>query len=299
MRLGLLGYPLGHSLSPVMHTAALAELGLTGWRYDALPTPPEHLAAALAALRSGDWAGVNVTVPHKEAVLPHLDALTPVAEAIGAVNTILVQPDPAGGAPRLLGHNTDAAGFLADLHAHGVRVERKRVLILGAGGSARSAVAGCAGIGAQIRVVARRRAQVEALGGVGRVEFFPWTRLGLMQAAENCRLVVNCTPLGMHPQVDASPWLDTVAWPARAFAYDMVYNPAETRFVQQARRAGLQACTGLGMLVEQGALALEQWTGRTAPRGVMRAAAEQALISPGLPSSPVADPGGPATGATE
>ncbi|MBP7692439.1 MAG: shikimate dehydrogenase [Anaerolineales bacterium] len=281
MRLGLLGYPLGHSLSPAMHTAALAAAGLSDWRYAALPTPPEHLAAAVAALRAGDFAGVNVTVPHKEAVLPLLDALTPEAKAIGAVNTIVAQP--AGGAVHLLGDNTDAAGLLADLRACAVHLERHRVLILGAGGAARAAVAACLAGGAQVRVVARRRAQAEALNQVGRVTHFPWTRLGLMQAAENCRLVINCTPLGMAPQVDASPWLDSVAWPSRAFIYDLVYNPSETRFIHQARRAGLEACTGLGMLVEQGALAFELWTGQTAPRAVMRAAAERALAAAPAP----------------
>jgi shikimate dehydrogenase len=128
-----------------------------------------------------------------------------------------------------------------------------------------------------MRVVARRREQVEALESVGRVEFFPWTRLGLMQASENCRLILNCTPLGMAPEADASPWLETVSWPPRAFAYDLVYNPPETRFVHQARRAGLRAATGLGMLVEQGALAFELWTRRVAPRDLMRQAAETAL----------------------
>lgn len=290
MRLGLLGFPLGHSLSPAMHSAALAALGLAGWRYEALPTPPEHLAAAVGALRSGDFAGVNVTVPYKEAVLPLLDVLTPVAQAIGAVNTVVVQRE-AGGPVRLLGHNTDAAGLLADLRHLEVRVERKRVMILGAGGSARAAVAACSGVGAQVRVVARRREQAEALEAVGRVEFFPWTRLGLMQASENCRLILNCTPLGMQPQTDASPWLETVSWPPRAFAYDLVYNPPETLFVQQARRAGLRAATGLGMLVEQGALALEQWTGRAAPRDVMRAAAERALLSSPPPGAPAVEQG--------
>jgi shikimate dehydrogenase len=242
-------------------------------------------------LRSTDYAGANVTVPHKEAVIAFLDGLTPVAQAIGAVNTIVKQDD------RLIGHNTDAAGLLADWHNLGVDVARKRVLIMGAGGVARAAVAACAGVGAQIRIVARRHVQADSLEGVGRVEVFPWTRLGLMQASDDCLLVANCTPLGMWPDVDASPWLETVPWPSGAFAYDMVYNPPETRFVRQARKARLRAETGLGMLVEQGALAFELWTGRTAPRPLMRRAAERALVSPPVPSSPaprgVDEPGSP------
>jgi shikimate dehydrogenase len=164
-------------------------------------------------------------------------------------------------------------------------VTRKRVLILGAGGAARAAVAACCSVGAQARVVARRHEQADALESVGRVEIFPWTRRGLMQAADGVTLIVNCTPLGMAPDVDASPWPVTLALP-RAVVYDMVYNPPETRLVRMARQAERRAVTGLGMLVEQGALAFELWTGKTAPRALMRQAAEQALLSPQPPSSP-------------
>lgn len=285
MRLGLLGYPVSHSVSPAMQTAALAAAGLTDWRYEALPTPPEQVEAAVKALRAGDFAGVNVTVPHKQAVLPYLDELTPVAQAIGAVNTVVVQRDPAGGPVRLVGHNTDAPGLLADLRAWGVPVERKRVMVLGAGGSARAAVAACAGAGAHVRVMARRHEQADELKVAGHITYYPWTRLGLIQASDNCRLILNCTPLGMSPNVDASPWLETAPWPAEAFVYDLVYNPPETVLVRQARRAGLKAVTGLGMLVEQGALAFELWTGRAPDRAVMRAAAEQALAHPQPPAS--------------
>src|SRR5215470_10599062 len=123
-----------------MHNAALAEAGLEGWVYRANPVPPETLAQALARLREPDLAGANVTVPHKQAVMPLLDGVTPVAEAIGAVNTVVKQPDGC-----LIGHNTDAAGFLADLYTLDVHIAGRPVLVLGAGGSARAVVAGCAG----------------------------------------------------------------------------------------------------------------------------------------------------------
>src|SRR5258707_10554271 len=110
MKLQLLGYPLGHSVSPAMHSAALGEAGVDGWTYTLQPVPPEALPAAVEALRQPDSAGANVTVPHKQAIMPLLDGVTPVARAIGAVNTVVKQPDGS-----LLGHNTDAAGFLADL----------------------------------------------------------------------------------------------------------------------------------------------------------------------------------------
>jgi shikimate dehydrogenase len=253
-----------------MHNAALAEAGLD-WRYDALPAPPAGLAEAVRRIRGEDFAGANVTVPHKEAVVPLLDGLTPVAEAIGAVNTLFKQEG------RLLGHNTDAAGFLADLHAHGARAAESLVLILGAGGAARAVVAACAGVGAEVRVVARRREQAEALNSIAPVQVFDWSPLGLLQACDDCALIVNATPLGMTPLVEGTPWIEGTPFPPDAFVYDLVYNPPETLFVRQARTAGLRAATGLGMLVEQGALAFELWTGRPAPRAVMRRAAEEKI----------------------
>ncbi len=283
MRLALLGYPLSHSLSPAMHNAALAHVGLDDWCYAAWPVEPARLSEAVAALRGGEYSGANVTTPHKAAVIPFLDGLTPVAQAIGAVNTILKYPHasaPSGerGEGDLIGHNTDAAGWLADLHALGVTITGRPVLVLGAGGAARAAVAGAAGIGASVRVIARRREQSSDLQSlIPNLEIFDYTPAALRRASVGCALIVNCTPLGMTPRVEASPWLDDVPFPPGAFVYDMVYNPAETRLTQQAKSAGLRAATGLGMLVEQGALAFELWTGRPAPRALMRAAAEAEL----------------------
>jgi shikimate dehydrogenase len=272
MKLALLGYPLAHSLSPGMHNAALEAVGLSDWRYDSLPVEPERLGEAVAAIRGDDYAGANVTVPHKEASLPFLDGVTPVAEAIGAVNTLFKKDG------RLLGHNTDAAGLLADLHAQGVHIAKRPVLILGAGGAARAAVAACAGSGAQIRVIARRPEQAQSFLSLHpSLEVYDWTPLGFLQASDNCALIINCTPVGLAPKVEASPWLEGTPFPPDAFVYDMIYNPADTRLTQQARAEGLRAATGLGMLVEQGALAFELWTGRTAPRDLMRRAAEAKL----------------------
>ncbi len=274
MRLSLFGHPLSPSLSPAMHNAALAELGLDGWQYVPTPVPPAGLAEAVARLRADDHAGANVTVPHKRAVVALLDGVTPVAHAIGAVNTIVKQDG------RLIGHNTDAAGLLADLYAHGVRLSRRPVLILGAGGAARAAVAALAGGGARVRVVARRPEQAAALRPIAALEVFEWTALGLLTASNEVALIINTTPLGMTPNTDASPWLEGTPFPPDAFVYDLVYNPPDTLFVRQARAAGLRAATGLGMLVEQGALALELWTGRQAPRATMRQAAEAILYRP-------------------
>ena len=272
MKLALLGYPLSHSVSPAMHSAALAHAGLRDWRYEAWPVPPEQLAETVARLRGDDYAGANVTVPHKEAVTASLDGLTPVALAIGAVNTLFNKDG------RLLGHNTDAAGFLADLYADDVKLARRKVLVLGAGGAARAVVAACAGVGAAVRLLARKRVQAEAFAALAPVTVYDWSPLGFLQASDGVTLIVNTTPLGMSPKVAASPWPGNVPFPPDAFVYHLVYNPPETRLVQQARAAGLRAATGLGMLVEQGALAFELWTGQAAPRALMRAAAEEKLF---------------------
>ena len=164
MNLALLGFPLAHSLSPAMHNAALADVGLRDWRYEATPIEPTRLAEAVAVLRGGDYAGANVTVPHKETIIPFLDGLTPVADAIGAVNTIIkrkptesssspsVTMETGTGGEVLIGHNTDAAGLLADPISTTFTSRDRPVLILGAGGSAHAAVAACAGVGAHVRV---------------------------------------------------------------------------------------------------------------------------------------------------
>ncbi len=274
MDLHLIGYPLGHSVSPAMQNAALAVAGLNDWVYTAQPVPPDGLPAAVAALRQPNLAGANVTVPHKQAILPLLDGVTPVARAIGAVNTVVKQPNGT-----LLGHNTDAAGFLADLYNLDVHIAGRPVLVLGSGGSARAVVAACAGVGARIRLLARRRDQAEVLQSLAPMTIFDWTPIGVLQACDGVVLIVNCTPVGMSPNTQASPWLSGTPFPPSAFVYDLIYNPTETQLTRAAQQAGLRAATGLGMLVEQGALAFELWTGQAAARVTMRRAAEAALAN--------------------
>jgi len=291
MKLALLGYPLSHSLSPAIHNAALAHVGLSDWRYEAMPVEPARLAEAIATLRGGDYAGANVTVPHKEAVIPFLDGLTPVAEAIGAVNTIVVRakhPERTlslpkwkskGASPLLIGHNTDAAGLLADLQTHDVHISNRPVVLLGAGGAARAVAAALAPLNCEIRLAARRREQAQLLVSSLQLPIiiYDLTLHDLQRASADCALILNTTPLGMSPNVKASPWFEGVPFPPGAFVYDLVYNPADTLLTKQARAAGLRAATGLGMLIEQGALAFELWTGKTAPREIMRQAAENKL----------------------
>lgn len=270
-RVALLGYPLGHSVSPAMQNAALRARGLD-WRYEAWEEPPEALAEAVARLREPDWAGANVTVPHKQAVLPLLDEVEERARAVGAVNTLVNRSG------RLWGTNTDVEGFAADLARLGVAVAGRPVWLLGAGGAARAVAAALAAQGAWVSVLCRRlergQALVRDLGLDAAV--LPWEAASFAAAPPGA-LVVNATPLGMAPQAAACPWPEGVPLPEGAFVYDLVYNPRPTRLVARARAAGLGAADGLGMLVEQGARAFELWTGLDAPREVMWEAAEAAL----------------------
>jgi len=264
--LGLLGYPLSHSRSPLIHNAALRALNLGG-EYRLYPVAPQDqagLQALLGRLRQAELDGLNITIPHKQAVFGEIDRLTPTAQAVGAVNTLFMQ------AGELWGDNTDVPGFLADLTPRLAQaaIPAGRALVLGAGGSARAVVYALAD-GWQVSVAARRPEQAEALRPLGAQQVLGFNDLS---AAGSFNLVVNTTPLGMHPNTAGSPWPDGLPLPAGAFIYDLVYNPAETTLLLQARQSGLAYANGLGMLVEQAALAFERWTGLAASRPAIYAA---------------------------
>ncbi len=267
--LGLTGWPLTFSLSPTIHEAALKQNGLTG-EYRLYPIEPgpglePGLQALVERVRSGDLAGLNVTIPHKEAVLPLLDGLTPLAVEIGAVNTLFVERH------RVMGDNTDANGFLADLLRWSVELGRpwkagSRALMLGAGGASRAAAYALCRAGWEVTLAARRLDQAEALADwlrgkklMGQARAKALDSKGL--SGESPDLVVNTTPLGMGAQAAESPWPAGLDFPPGAAVYDMIYYPRETLLVQQARRAGLPATGGLGMLIEQGTMAFTRWTG--------------------------------------
>jgi shikimate dehydrogenase len=278
MRIGLIGYPVGHSASPRMQGAAFAAAGLD-WQYELWPTPLEELAGRMASIREDDGiGGANVTIPHKQNVVPYLDAISPQAQAIGAVNTIVKA------AGRLSGDNTDWIGFLNDLRWHGIdptKLQPAQALVLGAGGSARAIVYALASCGLRVNVANRDAGRASHLVA-GLQPLFPSTMLrvhpltiaGLTAASAGARLIVNCTSAGMSPATGATPWDEQVSFPAGAAIYDLVYKPVETLFMRQAQAAGLRAIGGIGMLAEQGAAAFERWTGRPAAgvAGVMRAA---------------------------
>ena len=274
---GLIGWPVSHSFSPVMHNAALAVLGLN-WVYVPLPVPPDRVGDAVRGLPALGFQGVNVTVPHKQAVMPFLDEISPAAQAIGAVNTILVEQESG----RLLGFNTDWRGFLADLVAKEVEVNGRHCLVLGAGGSARGIVYALFQAGGRVLLLARRPEQAYQLAadlGNGFVEEIrSLAELESTAAQTKAPLIINTTPLGMSPHVNGSPWPDDVPVPAGSFVYDLVYNPPETRLMRQALDAGCHACNGLGMLLRQGAISFALWTGSDPDLSVMQEALEAAGV---------------------
>lgn len=265
-KVGLLGWPVAHSVSPAMHNAAFAALGLD-WQYDLLPVPPGDLVMQLGRLLDAGYRGFNVTVPHKHAVMsaPHIAEVDPVAREIGAVNTLGLHPE--GG---LSASNTDWRGFSADLAANAIRVEGSDCIVLGTGGSSRAVTFALRRGGAR-RVHRVSRAPDDSPDVLGYDELE-----AVIDDGDNL-LIVNCTPLGMHPNIDASPWPEGLPFPGRATLVDLIYNPPRTRLMSLAEDAGARTLGGLGMLVRQGALAFETWTDIAPPIDVMARAAREAL----------------------
>lgn len=272
-----------------MHNAALADMGLD-WAYVPMPVHPDNVRPAVWGMAMLGFRGVNVTVPHKQTVIPYLDELDVDAEAIGAVNTIVVESREERA--WLIGYNTDSSGFLADLIDLNVDIAGRDCLIFGAGGSARAVAYGLAITGGRVQVLARRVEQGRQLVkdllpylSTARLHYRPTgTRLSARPLSElreavrasTAPLIVNTTPLGMGPYVGQSIWPGSFPFPEEAFVYDLVYNPGETRLLLQARSYGCQTANGLGMLVQQGALALHLWTGREPDIEVMAGALEHA-----------------------
>ena len=248
---GVIGWPVAHSRSPALHGHWLARHGIDG-AYVPLPVQPDDLAAAVHGLRAAGFAGLNVTLPHKQAVMALCSTLEPSAAHAGAVNTLVFGP---GG---IMGSNTDGAGFVANLRAHGIDPARGPALVLGAGGSARAIAAALLALGTPVRVCNRTAARAEALAaalpGLGVV---PWTeRAGALRGQA---LLVNTTQLGMAGQPPLDMPLDAAA-PDMAVA-DIVYAPQETALLARARALGLPAVGGIGMLLHQAAPGFAAWFG--------------------------------------
>lgn len=272
----MLGWPVDHSLSPAMHNAALASDGLD-LAYLALPTPPEHLAQVVRALGATGFVGANVTVPHKQTVMGLCDTLTDEARRVGAVNTLAWRD---GG---LEGHNTDAVGLERALDE--VDAGRSWAVLLGTGGAARAAAVALARRGTErLAVVGRRPEAAEDVAtlardcGVAEARWMDVEAPALATAVAAADLVVNATTLGMRGEALPAPLM---ALAPGQTAYDVVYAPPDTPFLQAATAAGAAAHHGLSMLVHQAAAGYEHWTGRAAPVEVMAAAAESALALAG------------------
>lgn len=279
-RVGLIGHPIAHSLSPVIQNAAFAKHGREE-RYELWDTEASQLEARVGELRDDGFLGANVTVPYKQAVMPYLDRLDSLAEQTGAVNTIVNQ----GG--RLAGYNTDVTGFEQALAASGFATEGARAVVLGAGGAARAVglvlVRGrAAGIDLCDIDLERARALAEHLRSLSEgqtvVRAHAPSDAAFREAVTNCRLLVNCTPTGTrHSQLEGNTPLDPDAIPADALVFDLVYNPPLTPLLAAAQARGARAVGGLSMLVYQAAASFKLWTGLDAPVDVMLAAARRAL----------------------
>jgi shikimate dehydrogenase len=263
----VLGWPLGHTLSPAMHNAAFAELGIDV-RYIALRVRPGELADALAGLRALEALGANVTMPHKEAAAALMDELSPTARDLDAVNTISFVER------RTIGDNTDASGLRAFLVSEGVVAGVERAVVLGAGGAGRAVVAALDALGLEgVIVAARRHDEARRAAHLGlRAAPVDWGRA--TEEAARADLVVNATPVGTDGKSDPLPG---VAWAPGQRIVDLVYGATPTPLVTRARERGAHAWDGVGMLVHQGAESLRIWTGRAAPLDVMKRAALEGI----------------------
>jgi shikimate dehydrogenase len=282
---GLIGYPLGHTISPAFQQAAFNFYSLSA-RYDAWPIHPDLLEAKVSALRSAEYLGANVTVPHKERAAGLVDRVAPQAEAIGAVNTI-VREDGI-----LVGHNTDTYGFMQSLKmSGGFEPQGKSVLLIGAGGAARAAVFALADESiASLTIANRTLERAVSLANLARDAIPEVATVRLVdreieETAARADLIVNSTSMGMRggDAGTVSP-LRARLIPPSALVFDMVYNPIDTPLLTAADTAGAPRLGGLPMLVYQGAAAFELWTGRDAPVAVMFKAAHEALDQMDRPS---------------
>jgi len=265
---GIIGYPLKHTLSPKMHNEAFRALNLN-YLYLPFEVTEEMLVQALAGLKALNLCGVNVTIPYKEKVLPFLDEITMEAKTIGAVNTIV---NDRG---RLIGYNTDAPGFLLSLKEYGIEISGKKILLLGAGGAARAVAYALLTAGAELIIANRTKKKAEELAedfsAVGKI-------LEILELGEDpislqsYFMAVNTLPLGMHPYEHQMPPVDFTGVSSDFVAYELIYNPPETIFLKMAKEKGAKTINGLSMLLWQGVLAFEKWTGVTPPVDVMKKA---------------------------
>lgn len=272
---GVIGDPIEHTMSPVMHNAAFEHLGID-YAYLPFQVKREDLGQAIAGMRALNIRGLNVTIPHKVAIVPFMDKLDPLAAKIGAINTII---NNKGG---LTGYNTDATGFLRAINEKGIPVAGRNVALLGAGGAARALAFILAENGAHLVIFNRTlNTARECAANIQEVFHQEAAALELNEANLKATLgqvniIVNTTSVGMTPDVNGTPVDASLLRPGMVVV-DIVYNPLKTRLLTEAERAGATIVDGLDMFVWQGALALEIWTGQKAPAHIMRQRVIQAL----------------------
>lgn len=271
---GLFGYPVEHTLSPYMHNAAFESLRLD-YCYLPFRVRPEDLKTAVNAIKALNMRGMNITIPHKEAIIPLLDELDKEADLIGAVNTVLHEDG------RLIGYNTDGKGFIRSLKEEGGIIPKgNRILIIGAGGAARAIAFSLAIEGAEkifINDIITQKAKELSSAIIAKTSSEAIYIKDLKEGIEKVNVIINATPLGMKKEdpLPISPELLS----QRLFVYDIVYNPPETSLLREARSKGAKALGGLGMLLYQGALSFKIWTGQEPPMDVMKKAIENKIFS--------------------
>ncbi len=263
---GLFGRPVAHSLSPLMHNAAF-EYQQLPFAYAAFEIQNDQVKEAVEAIRALGMRGVNVTIPHKVAVMPYLDRIDPLAERIGAVNTIVNEQG------ELIGYNTDGAGFVRSLvEETEIELRDLTITMLGAGGAARAVACTLAEAGVQkINIVNRSLGRAETLASflspMVAVEVLPFTQA--KEAVAESSLLINTTSIGMFPHMEEMP-VESECLRQDLIVSDLIYNPLETKLIQQAKERGAVHHSGVGMFINQGALAYELWTGQAAPVNKMR-----------------------------
>ncbi len=278
LRVGLIGDPVAHSFSPRMQQAAFDALKIEA-SYELWHTPAQELVERVHSLCEKDCLGANVTIPHKQAVLPLLDKVDPLAARIGAVNTIVRRDS------HLHGSNTDAPGLLNALYEHGlgelqsdgsISLREYTVILLGAGGAARAAAFAVAEAGVERLVILNRHLERAQLLGEEVQQYYEGPLFSLSDpsflVSHPASIIINATPVGMHVDISPLPADVLARFDQDTFVYDMIYNPVQTYLLSQAHTMGLRTANGLSMLLHQGALSFPLWTNQPAPLEVMRAA---------------------------
>lgn len=273
--LGVMGWPIAHSLSPVLQNAAIEEAGLD-YVYISLPVPPEKLKEAVAGLRAMQFTGWNVTIPHKQAIMAELDAVDEDARIIGAVNTVVNRDG------HLTGYNTDCIGFMQPLAQQGFLPKGKEATILGAGGAARAVIWGLLRakvkrITLGVRNPAKAARLAEEFAAYGEIQVLHWEDSAFAEHLAVTDLLVNTTPLGMYPHVEGMPPVDWTKLKKDALVYDIIYTPERTRFLSEAQAHGHATINGEGMLAGQGAAAFTLWTGVAPDLALMKRALREEL----------------------